>query len=82
MKMQRQFPEEYNFFPKTWLLPSEQIEFRNQFTDNSKGKQGKPLKKKTYIVKPEALSQGKGIFLTRSFEEIMDNCQSEGCVVQ
>jgi phosphoribosylamine-glycine ligase len=55
-------------------LPSEQIEFRNQFTDNSKGKQGKPAKKKTYIVKPEALSQGKGIFLTRSFEEIMDNC--------
>jgi len=29
MKMQRQFPDDYSFFPKTWLLPSEQIEFRN-----------------------------------------------------
>ena len=29
MKMQRQFPQEYDFFPKTWLLPSEAIDFRN-----------------------------------------------------
>jgi tubulin polyglutamylase TTLL6/13 len=29
MKMQRQFPSEYNFFPKTWLLPSELTDFRN-----------------------------------------------------
>jgi len=40
------------------------------------------LKRRTYIVKPEALSQGKGIFLSRSLDEIMDSCKEEGCVVQ
>ena len=86
MKMQRQFPEEYSFFPKTWLLPSEQIEFRNQFTTigpNGKANPKSSNKKKTYIVKPEALSQGKGIFLSRSLDEIMESCvnSGEGCVV-
>lgn len=35
MRMQRQFPEEYNFFPKTWLLPSELTDFKNQFLQYS-----------------------------------------------
>ena len=82
MKMQRAFPEEYQFFPKTWLLPSELTEFRNQFQNNNvNGKIVKPNKKKTYIVKPEGLSQGKGIFLSRNMDEIVDSCQNEGCVV-
>jgi len=71
MKMQRQFPDEYNFFPKTWLLPSELTDFKNQFlsysyptTTNAKNST-KPVatvpsykkqKKKTFIVKPEGLS--------------------------
>ena len=80
MKMQKQFPTEYNFFPKTWLMPSEVLDFRNQFETALKN--SKPGKKKTYIVKPEGLCQGKGIFLSRSFEEILDSCQQEGCVVQ
>ena len=29
--MMKQFPDEYKFFPKTWLLPSEMSDFRNQF---------------------------------------------------
>ena len=29
IKMQRALPDEYNFFPKTWLLPSEMTDFRN-----------------------------------------------------
>jgi tubulin polyglutamylase TTLL6/13 len=33
-------------------------------------------------VKPEALCQGKGIFLSRSLEEIVASCKDEGCVVQ
>lgn len=28
MKMQRSFPEEYDFFPKTWVLPHEASDFR------------------------------------------------------
>jgi len=55
MKMLRFFPEEYDFFPQTWLLPSEALEFRNQFQITN-GKQVKKVKNKTYIVKPEGLS--------------------------
>jgi tubulin polyglutamylase TTLL6/13 len=41
------------------MLPSEYSEFRLYHEGKPKGKA------RTYIVKPEALSQGKGIFLTR-----------------
>ncbi len=81
MKMQWAFPEDYDFFPKTWLLPSEMIDFRNYFQgplgENPRGK-----KKKTFIVKPEANCQGRGIFLSRSMEEIQEQCQQEQMVVQ
>ena len=60
-KMQKQFQDDYDFYPRTWLLPSEYGDFKNQF---QKGKA------KTFIVKPEASCQGKGIFLTRSIDAI------------
>lgn len=61
MRMKKAFPNEYKFFPQTFLLPSEYNEFKMQF--NSK-------KKKTFIAKPEASCQGRGIFLTRTWESI------------
>ena len=45
VRMQRLFPKEYKFFPKTWLLPAEYADFKQQFTKK---------KNKTFIVKPEA----------------------------
>lgn len=45
MKMAKQFPDTFKFFPKTWLLPAEYGDFKNQF---QKGKQS------TFIIKPEA----------------------------
>ena len=75
-------PQEYKFFPKTWLMPQEAQQFRNQFLD----KNGKPMRsKKTYIVKPDALSQGQGIYLSRNCEKIIKNCTEAldgGYVVQ
>lgn len=59
MKMRKRFPEEYAFFPLTWMLPVEYHELKSYFESKVKGKA------RTFIVKPEALSQGKGIFLTR-----------------
>ena len=57
MKLWKQFPTEYNYFPKTWLLPTEMSDFRNQFNyNNNYNKDQKKKKVKTYIVKPEALS--------------------------
>lgn len=59
MNMKKIVPSEYNFFPKTWLIPQDAKDFKLQF--NSK-------KAKTFIIKPEASCQGKGIFLTRNYE--------------
>jgi tubulin polyglutamylase TTLL6/13 len=28
LRMQKKFPDEYDFFPQTWLLPSEYADFR------------------------------------------------------
>eukprot|EP00826_Nyctotherus_ovalis_P036329 TRINITY_DN3211_c0_g1_i13.p1 TRINITY_DN3211_c0_g1~~TRINITY_DN3211_c0_g1_i13.p1 ORF type:complete len:565 (+),score=152.27 TRINITY_DN3211_c0_g1_i13:118-1812(+) len=70
MRMRRYFPEDYDFVPPTWHLPNEYGDFRTQCTQ-SKGR--------TYIVKPEAMSQGKGIYLIKSHEELDIG---EHCVVQ
>lgn len=66
MKMYKVFPEEYNFFPKTWILPHESMDLRNHWTRNSR------QKRVTYIVKPDCLSQGQGIFLSTSVEQIFE----------
>lgn len=63
--MKTLFPSDYNFFPSTWLIPRDIADLRNQFII-------KP--NKTYICKPEAGSQGKGIFLTRRLEDIPEHC--------
>lgn len=62
--MQKYFPDDYNFFPQTWILPSEFAEFRQQIDNLQKNK------KKTFIVKPAASCQGRGIFLTRSLDNL------------
>ncbi|KAL4501611.1 hypothetical protein ABPG72_018662 [Tetrahymena utriculariae] len=63
-KMKKQFPDHYKFFPQTWLLPAEYNELRTEFDKISKGKC------KTFIVKPEASCQGRGIFLTRNLDDL------------
>jgi tubulin polyglutamylase TTLL6/13 len=59
------FPKTFNFFPPTWILPRDFPDLKSQFNEK---------RAKTFICKPEALSQGKGIFLTRSLEEIPEKC--------
>ncbi len=63
-KMQRYLPDEYNFYPKTWLLPSDQMSL---FLSYSKGEV------RTMISKPEASCQGKGIFLTKTLDDYREN---------
>ena len=53
MRMHKYFPEEYDFFPKTWVLPSDFQSLRNHFTQNLKNSN---QEKVTYIVKPDSLS--------------------------
>ena len=64
-KMQRVFPKEYGFYPRTWILPAEMADFRQQF-DN----QGNSLNGKFFIIKPDAGCQGKGIFITKTWDNV------------
>ena len=57
--MQKYFGADFQFFPKTWLLPSDAKSFKEQFNER---------KAKTFIIKPENSCQGRGIFLTRTYD--------------
>ena len=61
LRMKKHFPEEYRFFPDTWILPTDLADFKQQFTSK---------KNRTFIVKPDNQCQGRGIFLTRDFDKI------------
>lgn len=54
MRMYKQFPDEYNFFPKTWVLPNESTDLRNHWVRNNLNNSNR--KRVTYIVKPDGLS--------------------------
>ena len=43
--MEKYFPKDYAFYPKTWLLPADIKTFKEQFNHR---------KAKTFIIKPEA----------------------------
>jgi len=61
-KMRKLFPEEYDFFPQTFVLPSEFSDFRKAFYAKSNN---------IYIIKPTSMSQGKGIYLIKEPSEIV-----------
>eukprot|EP01035_Chromulina_nebulosa_P038638 gene38638-52203_t len=65
-KMLKIFPKEYSFYPKTWILPSEMVDFRQQFDSN-----GNSIGNKIYIIKPDAGCQGRGIFLTKTIKNFV-----------
>ena len=50
-KMKKQFPNDYKFFPKTWLLPYEMAELKA--VQASYQKKGSKI---NFIVKPECMS--------------------------
>ena len=61
-KCQQAFPEEFKFFPKTWVLPTEMHELRAHY-ESSRGKM-------MMICKPSQACQGKGIFITKNIKKI------------
>ena len=69
-RMQKMFPEEYNFFPATFTMPND----ANILRDFIKSKKGKT--KLTMIVKPSVGCQGKGIYLASKIDDINTRCDS------
>ncbi|CAD8086279.1 unnamed protein product [Paramecium sonneborni] len=59
-RMRKMYPDDYDFFPRTWQLPYQSEEVRQ--------KQGTAI----FIVKPEANCQGRGIFLTKKLDPFLD----------
>lgn len=52
MGMFKVFPQQYDFFPKTWLLPSQYTDLRNHFAHNQNNSKKNKI---TFIVKPDNL---------------------------
>ncbi|CAL8320427.1 unnamed protein product [Lota lota] len=65
--MQELFPEEYNFYPRSWILPEEYQQFSAQIRGL---KDGDAAAHRTFIVKPDGGSQGDGIYLIREPSEL------------
>ncbi|KAI7813354.1 tubulin polyglutamylase TTLL11 isoform X2 [Triplophysa rosa] len=79
--MQELFPEEYNFYPRSWILPEEYQLFSTQvrlLKDNDS------TLKPTFIVKPDNGSQGDGIYLIRDPADlrVISGSQVKQAVVQ
>ncbi len=70
--MAKDLKDDFNFFPKTWQLPTDNNDLKNHFSKK---------KKKTFIIKPVHMCQGRGIYLVRRFEDI-DQKSGEPLVAQ
>lgn len=60
-RLRKIFPKDYNFFPRTWNIPTDISDLRRKFHGKHRG---------MLIVKPEASCQGKGIYITHKLEDI------------
>ncbi|OCT67078.1 tubulin polyglutamylase TTLL11 [Xenopus laevis] len=79
--MQELYPEEYNFYPQSWILPEEYHLFVAQVR---LGKENDPAWRPTFIVKPDGGCQGDGIYLIKDPTEVrtMGSLQNRPSVVQ
>ncbi|XP_038637391.1 tubulin polyglutamylase TTLL11 isoform X1 [Scyliorhinus canicula] len=79
--MQELFPEEYKFYPRSWILPEEYQNFADQVRVS---KENDSSWKPTFIVKPDGGSQGDGIYLIKDSSDVrmLANLRSKPVVVQ
>ncbi|NXQ89460.1 TTL11 polyglutamylase, partial [Nyctibius grandis] len=79
--MQDLFPLEYNFYPRSWILPEE---FSLFVAEVRMMKGSDPSWKPTFIVKPDGGCQGDGIYLIKDPGDIRltGSIQSRPAVVQ
>jgi len=60
MKLKKHLPQEFTYFPETWLLPREMSDLK-ACSRNCRT---------TYIIKPQASCQGRGIFLIKNPDQL------------
>ncbi|XP_011686718.1 PREDICTED: tubulin polyglutamylase TTLL13-like isoform X2 [Wasmannia auropunctata] len=60
-RMQKLFPRDYNFFPKTWCFPADHGD-ATAYT--------KTRRSRIFIIKPDTGCQGRGIYLTKHLKDI------------
>ena len=72
--MYKLLPQEFNFVPKTWIMPTEYSQLVSHAIDMKKTQQ-----KRTYILKPSNGAMGNGIKLYRNVEKIQP---TENFIVQ
>ncbi|XP_035411255.1 LOW QUALITY PROTEIN: tubulin polyglutamylase TTLL11 [Cygnus atratus] len=79
--MQDLFPVEYNFYPRSWILPEEFPLFVDEV---QMMKESDPSWKPTFIVKPDGGCQGDGIYLVKDPNDVRltGSLQSRPAVVQ
>ncbi|XP_061554193.1 tubulin polyglutamylase TTLL11 isoform X2 [Phycodurus eques] len=78
--MQELFPVEYDFYPRSWILPDEYQQFATQIRTV---KESDETLDPTFIVKPDGGSQGEGIYLIRDPAELRAaGAQARQAVVQ
>ena len=71
-KMRKVYPKEYDFYPRTFMLPYQMEELRS-YAERRHEKEGvKPV----FIAKPEASCQGKGIFLVKKIDQLCNETHS------
>jgi tubulin polyglutamylase TTLL6/13 len=54
------FPEDYDFYPSTWVLPTDSALVQKAFDKGA-----------VLIIKPEASAQGKGIYLAEQMADVV-----------
>uniref|UniRef100_A0AC35GR89 Tubulin-tyrosine ligase family protein n=1 Tax=Panagrolaimus sp. PS1159 TaxID=55785 RepID=A0AC35GR89_9BILA len=64
LSMQQLFPNEYGFYPKSWVLPAQLNDFHNYCSTTKQSS--------WFIVKPDDGAQGTGIYLIQNNNQLQD----------
>ena len=64
-QIQKHFPEQYNFHPKSFVMPTEKLLLKHYL-------EKAPPDKRTFLIKPDLGSQGKGIYLIQDPESAVN----------
>ncbi|XP_070532209.1 tubulin polyglutamylase TTLL11-like [Ptychodera flava] len=78
-QMRTLFPDEYNFYPRSWILPEQYHHFAAEASVMQKEN---PKQKHFFIVKPDEGSQGEGIYLLSSPQDVTSMGLVKSAVVQ